>query len=428
MSGVIELQVYGDVGSCREAVTKARAGSSAIDAALADVGHARSRTAGWTGAAADGFFAQVDSVRSDLTDLCGRIDATAGALEAFADELASVKAKLADVRDFAATHGLSVHGDTVTAPQTPPQTADAPTIRAHNEKVGFWNTAVQMAEEARTKEDGAHDRLGSAMSQANGDGWFENLLETLGFAPPDGMNPVSGTAWVTGLLGFGFGGLSSWVSKNVLGVWQPKFLNARGTWVWGTNKGWSPVDRLLLSLRPGAAERDFRSLPYKAAASESWGTAAKWAGRAGIGITAVTSGWEQWSADADDPSLDVGERVDRAATKGVTTAAGAWAGAQSGAWVGGAIGTAICPGVGTVIGGAVGGLVGGVGGAMVGGAAGDWLNDGWNGAVHGVSDAGQAIGDGLSSAGEAIGDGLTDVGDTIGDGLSSAGDALTFWD
>lgn len=406
MSGVIELQVHGDVGACREAVRAGTQASTAINGAVADLDKARSDSSSWTGAAAEGFRTQVRATRSDLTDLRSRVDAAKQGLDTFTDELVAVRNKMADVRDYASRHGLAVSGDTITAPSMPRDGADTATIEAHNTKVSHWDAAVEMAEAARRKEDSAHEQLSSSMGRANGDGWFENLLEKLGFAPPDNMDGVTGTGWLAGLGLTAFGVQVNAMSRAVLGRWQPWFKGPNG-WRLGSPHGLTAWERFKLGLRTGdTAARDWRAKPYQSAARGSWQSAGKWAGRAGGALTAATSAWQQWQDDSDDPSIDTGEQVDRAATKGATTAAGAWAGAQGGAWIGGAIGTAICPGVGTVVGGALGGLVGGVGGALAGAEVGDFVNDQWDGAVHAIGDAGEAI----------------------GEGLSDAGDALTFWD
>jgi hypothetical protein len=400
---MIELTVYGDPAALR---TAADAGRSAVGELEQCSGCIRRADCGsWTGAAAETYRDNMRDASTALTDLADRIEPACRALDDLAGTIAAVKSELASARDVAAAAGLTVTAEAVQPPSaggamTPEQTT------AYDRQVTAYNEAVRIADGARSKERDGHTRAVDAMNQSNGDGLVENILEKLGLAPPDGMGGVTGAGYLFGLGGLAFGGAADWMSKGVLGMWQPKFKNASGRWVWGTNHGWSPMDRLRLSLRRGAADRDWKALPNKAASLRRWETAGKWVGRAGGVATALTSGWEQWSADADDPSLDTGERVDRAATKGTTTGAGAYAGASAGAWAGGAIGTAIFPGPGTVIGGAVGGLVGGAIGGFAGSELGDAVNDKWDGAVH-------AAGDAAESAGHA---------------LSEAGDKLSFWD
>lgn len=125
-----------------------------------------------------------------------------------------------------------------------------------------YNEAFGIAEDARTKEREAHDRAVSAMQASNGDELVQDVLEKLGLLPPDGMDAVGAGGYVAGLTGRGLGGLAGWMSHGVLGVWQPKFLSARGSWVWGSKQGWSRWQRFTLSMRPGAAARDWRALPH----------------------------------------------------------------------------------------------------------------------------------------------------------------------
>ena len=401
---MIELTVHGSPVACRAAAADGRRIAGAVDDSLAKLRGAEAD--GWVGDAGDAYRAGLGRLTSSGTDLSDRIEPACRALEDFAGELEVVITAMSGVRAHAAGAGLVVTADGVHPPSSPAGLLNQVLADAYEAKVAAWEECVSRAEAARTKERGAHAHLVAAMSQANGDGWLENLLEVLGLAPPDGMDGVTGAGYLLGLGGLGFGGLGAWMSHGVLGMWQPKFLNANGSWVFGTNQGWSRLDRLRLSLRPGAAARDWRALPNQSANLMRWENAGKWANRAGGAVTALTTGWSQWQADADDPSLDTGERVDRAVTTGASSAAGALAGAEGGAWAGGAIGTAICPGVGTVVGGAVGGLVGGAVGAYAGSELANVVNEQWDGAAH-------AVGDALGSAGE----GLADMGDT-----------LTFWD
>lgn len=412
---MIELTVHGSAAACRTAAQSARDAASTLEAQVSTVRHATCDS--WTGGAAEGYRGRIADAASALADLVDRIEPACRALDDFAGELDVVTARMADVRSRSAGAGLVISGDAVLPPSGGGGEMTVAEADAHDAKVRAYNEAFDIAQEARGKEREAHSRLVDAMEASNGDGWLENLVERLQLLPPDSMDGVAAAGYVVGLAGLGFGGLAGWMSQGVLGMWQPKFRNARGSWVWGTNKGWTPLQRLRLSLRPGASARDWRALPHQSANLGRWETAGRWANRAGGLVTGLTSGWSQWDADADDPSLDTGERVDRAATKGAGAGLGAWGGASAGAWAGGAIGTAILPGVGTVVGGAVGGLVGGAVGAYAGSELADVVNEQWDGAVHAVGDAVDAVGDGLSEAGDAIGEGLSD-----------AGDALTFWD
>lgn len=394
---MIDLTVYGDPAALRTAADAGRLAAGELEQCSASV--RRADCGSWTGAAGDAYRTDMHDTSTALTALADRIEPACRALDDLAGTIAAVKAELASARDVAAAAGLAVSAEAVQPPAAADGAATPEQSTAYDKQVTAYNEAVRIADGARSKERDGQTRAVDAMNQSSGDGLVENILEKLGLVPPDGMDGITGAGYLFGLGGLAFGGAADWMSKGVLGMWQPKFKNASGRWVWGTNRGWSAMDRLRLSMRPGAASRDWKPLPHKAATLRRWETAGKWVGRAGGVATALTSGWEQWNADADDPSLDTGERADRAATKGAATGIGAYGGASAGMSIGGVIGTAIFPGPGTVIGGAVGGLVGGAIGGFAGSELGDVVNDKFDGAVH-----------------------------AAGDGLSKAADKLSFWD
>jgi uncharacterized protein YukE len=400
---VIELTVHGDPASCRSASEDvARAGRGLSDA-VSRLGTVRSSAgSAWTGGASEAFGAKIADVRSDADELESRVKAMSTALETFAGELTAVRDQIAGARERAAGAGLAVSADRIESPTEPGGEATDAQATAHEAKVTAYEEALSTVEEARTKEEAAHKELGKKLEAASGDGWIENVLEKMGFAPPDGAGGVQTSLWGLGLGGTAFGVASSWMIKGRYGTFQPR--NAAGRFM-------SPSS--MSRLQRGAAsvfERNWHATPNAAATRGAWQTAAKWGGRAGVAVSFGTSAFSQWSEDADDPSLSTSEKVGRAGTVGVTTAAGAWAGAAGGAQLGGAIGTAICPGAGTVVGGAIGGLVGGFAGSELGGMAGDAIKD----------TAGEVT--------ETVTDFAGDAADTAGDVAGDVGDAVTFWD
>ncbi|RZS86937.1 hypothetical protein EV189_2355 [Motilibacter rhizosphaerae] len=396
---MIDLSVHGDPGACRAAAQAARTVASTVDDAVSALKQAGSTsTSAWTGEAADGFRAVLGDTRTGLQDLADRILPATTALDTFAGDLDAVKAQFASIRGDALAGGLDVSGDSIAPPSEPAEAADDAEVRAYDAKVDVYNACFDQAESARGKERAAHDALESAMRATDDDGWVENLAQKLGFLPPDSTDPWDRASWVAGRGTWAFGLGSSWMLKQRLQVFQPK--NGR---LWGPmGRNLDPWQRFTRSFDPTA----WHAKPYQAATRDSWATGATWVGRAGLVVTAATAGWDQWQKDADDPSLDTGERVDRTVTKAGFTAGGAWAGGLAGGELGGAIGTAICPGVGTVVGGAVGGLIGGFAGSTAGAWVGDQLNDAADGIGHAAVD---------------LGKGAVDVAKDVGD-------AITFWD
>lgn len=114
-------------------------------------------------------------------------------------------------------------------------------------------------------------------------------------------------------------------------------------------------------------------------ATPGFGTAARWAGRAGGAASFVTGAVDSYRENRD---LGQGERLAHAGAAGTGALAGGLAGAKGGAIVGASIGTFVGGPVGTAVGGVVGGVAGGIAGSQVGQAVGE-----------GIADAGSAVAD-----------------------------------
>ena len=400
MSDHLDLVVHGDPAACLAAAADADGVRRTVSTAVGDLRRATSTVGAWRGQAATGFESRLDTVGRDLRELDQRLDTLESALSDFAGELTVVRSQMAHARSVGVTGGVRTSGESLVRPIAPVDGTPAQ-VTAHNAVVTAWNEAVEVADAARTKEQEAHTHLGAGIKKSTGDGFVVDLLQRLGFLPPDFSDGDDIGAWLFGLGGLGLGAGVGWMVNGRYGVFQPRvngaFGSARGMSFW--QRAWAAT-----------STDSFHARSYAAATRNGWATAGTWASRAGVGVTAVSAGWNQWQAAADDPSMGDVEQGTRAATTGATTAAGAWAGAQGGAWAGGAIGTAICPGVGTVVGGVVGGLVGGAVGGFVGSEVGQAIID--------------PVGDAADAAADWAGDQLSDAGDT----LSDAGDTLTFWD
>jgi hypothetical protein len=411
MSDVLDLKVYGDPAACRSAAADATGVRSTVATAERQVGQARASAGRWRGQAGAAFERRVDRASRDLRELDDRIELAEQALSDFAGELTVVKDRMSQARSVATAGGCTVTGDTVQRPVAPDPPSQGQVL-AYNAKAEAWNEAVGIAEGARTKESEAHQRLGDQMRRTTGDGFVADLMQRLGLLPPDFADTDDMGRWLFGLGGLGFGAGASWMVHGRYGVFQPR-INGR----FGSASGMGFWQRAWAARSPDS----FHARPNMAAARNGWSTAGKWAGRAGVGATALSAGWNQWQADADDPTMDGAERGTRAFTMGASTAAGAWGGAKLGGMAGAAIGTAICPGVGTVVGGVVGGVIGGV----AGGAAGQWIG---NELMDPLGDAASEVADWTSDAAGDVADWAGDTAGDVGDTLSDAGDALTFWD
>ncbi|GAB2453126.1 hypothetical protein GCM10027062_37280 [Nocardioides hungaricus] len=406
MTEVLDTRVYGDAAACRAAASSAAGVRSALAGAESSSADARSTASGsWQGRAGAAFEGRMDVLVADLRTLTDRIETIEGGLTDFAGELTVVEEQMASARSTAAAGGVAVSGTDITRPVAPEQLSQGQ-VDAFNAKVEAWNQAVEIADGARVKETEAHDRLGAKISASTGDGFIEDLLQRLGLLPPDFADGDDVGAYLVGLGGLGFGAATSYLVASRYGRFQPR-IDGRFASPYGLTFG----ERFRAGLTPG---RSFHANPYQAGTRGAWTTAGRWAGRVGTVATAGFAGWNQWQADADDPSISGVERGARATTVGLSAAGGAWAGAQGGAWLGGAIGTAIFPGAGTAIGGVAGGLIGGAVGGFVGSEFGMAV-------MGGVGDATEATVDAIGDAGGA-------VADWAGDTAGNVADAVTFWD
>ena len=402
MSVTLDLTVPGDPSACRSAATELAGVTTTLGGTSAELSGLVGRAArAWTGVGADAFVERLDTTRKNVDELTDRLEALGRAVESFAGELDVVRCAMADARATAVAGDLVVRSQTVLRPADQATTAADTEATKHAARVTAWNSAVAAAEDARIKETSAHEALATALAAAAGDGWLEELLGKLGFAPPDQLGAPAGGLWGLDRLGLAFGAAADWMIKGRYGTFQPRVGGQ-----FASPGAFSAWQRGLLSLDAD----NWHALPYAAGTRNAWATAGRWAGRAGAGVSFGTAAWDQWSQDTDDPTMSTSERAGRSVTVGATTAAGAWGGAWLGAQAGGAIGTMICPGVGTVIGGALGGIIGGFAGSELGGMVGDALKDA----------AGEAA--------EAVTDFVGDAADAIGDVAGDLGDALTFWD
>ena len=362
---MIDTRVHGDPAACEAAATSLAGIKRTVDGVADDVvAVSRDAADDWDGVSGASFADRVRQAGTKLDDLATEVDQVRLALSDFSHALASVRSGIADARADAAAAGLSLTTDGIQPPPRPAPDADGATVAAYNHKVNAYNACVTTVIGQRESEGAAHAALTSALA-ARSTGPVEWFLAKLGFVPRDGSN-------VSDLVLFGTAqGLkySGWAAKLLRATdirFAPRWPSGR----------FRPIGDMSVWQRmwAGRSGSSWVGQPYQAATAARWATFGKWAGRAGTVVSFATSAWGQWSEDADDPSMETGERVARATTVGVTTAAGGWAGAWAGAQVGAAVGSLGGP-VGAAVGGIVGGVIGGVIGSGVGEAVGDWAKD-----------------------------------------------------
>ena len=410
---MIDLEVFGSPASCRTTADSLATLASTVDATIDALTSTMGSVDGaWTGVAADAAAVRLAGARDSASTLEARASSTRDALRTFADELTVVIDRMRAVHDDAARGGLPTSLTRVSPPVHPGADATPEELARYDRLTALYRDSSERADEARTLEQSAHDRLARAVGDVTADNALITFLKDAGILPGD-WTPTGLTAFGVGGTLTGLGMRSSWMTRVVFGRFAPR-INGRFAPIgngWFGNRWFGPNSWRALS------ESNWTPRPYQAGSYAQWSTIGKWAGRAGVVVSFGVSAYDQWQSDADDPSLSTAERVGRAGAVGATTAAGGWAGAWAGAQVGGMIGTAVGGPVGTVVGGAIGGIIGGVIGSGVGQAAGQWIAEG---AGHVAESVSNAVGDAWDAAGDALED--------AGEALSDFGDALTFWD
>nr|WP_300149986.1 hypothetical protein [Propionicimonas sp.] len=361
---MIDTRVFGDPAACLATADSLAGVKSTVETTADDViGVARSVPDGWEGLAGEAFAEQVKQAGTKLDDLASQVDEVRLALTDFGHALAAVRSGIADARGAASAAGLPLTADAIREPHRPADETDAAAVTAYNRKVAVYNACVTTVADRRDQEDAAHSALTSALSAARHTGPVEWFLATLGFIPRSGSDGGD-LALFGAAQGLKYSGWAARLLRSGNIRFTPRLPNGQFRTV-GDMSVWQ-------RMWAGRTASNWVGKPYQGASAARWATVGKWAGRAGTVVAFAASAWGQWSADADDPSLNTGAKVARAATVGAATAAGGWAGAWAGAQVGAAIGTLGGP-VGAAVGGIVGGVIGGVIGSGVGQAAGDWL-------------------------------------------------------
>lgn len=404
---MIETRVDGSPTACFDLAASFQTVEGAVDAAVDALSGARTRAQdAWEGAAAEAFLAESASFRTELDTLQARTTDFRGELHTFAGALQAVTSAFSAIRSEAAGAGLAVTGTGVLPPRLADD-ADDDAVADYNAKVAVYNALVTRADDARRSETAAHEQVQAAASAMTADPVVVAILTRFGFLPRD-TSPGWLAVWGLGRAGMATGWASSWFTRVRYGDFRPRHPAGSpggigGRYMSRADFAQGPWYRRAIE---GARSTNYQARPYQSAAHSQWSTAGRWAGRAGTVLTVGTSAFDQWQADADDPSLGTTERVARSATAGATTGAGAWAGGLAGAKIGAGLGSLAGP-VGTVVGGAVGGLVGGA----LGAGAGGWVAD-------------QVV-DVAGDVADAVADTAGDVADAVGEGLGNAADAIS---
>lgn len=341
----------------------------------------------WTGSCAPEIAAANDPVQSGASDASSSLAWAAVAtqfwgtqVQAFNDEVDRVVVPINN----------PPAGQTPEQAQTALQTARTAWWTAYNTYIETGgDQAATMLRQGPNQRNVELAKSAGVLPQSTNNVWTDIWNSGKGWFLPSGAMGWPGySLWGLGKGGLGFGTGASWMQKVQLGRWGPR--DALGRFVSPSDLGWWKT------LTGAGDDANWVARAGRAGSYSQWGTAGKYVKYGGTALAFAGGAWDQWTRDANDPSLDTTAKVGRAGYRGTLNAAGAFAGAELGGEAGAAIGTMICPGVGTVIGGVVGGLVGGIAGAGVANWAADQT-------VNLAGDVADAAGDVVDGIGDAIG-------------------------
>lgn len=382
MAGELNTELTSDSASCRTTAAWLGRLSSGVHRAVNAIHRARTASeSSWRGTAAEAFRSSLSALARDADGLVDITNRVQSALEAFADEIDTVRARLGQAREVAMAARLVVTPTAILPPgpgpgaePAPPMGPMTPDARAgyvdtvhmyemaaatYAAKVRAFDEASATVVDARLREAEAHRALDTAMDRSDTD--------------LNGMKAI-GTTIVGVALGV-IAGLQTAVSDLLRKADklrnhgtrmqaladEPKGSAAkRAAAIWAANAAAAgeartraeahrlqgPIRaipegaRLTIAHNPGEYIRD----------GKGWVGLGKSAAR---GVPFVGTGVVVASGAAD---VAMGKPVDRVAVATGATLGGGAVGGMTGA----AIGSFFFPGVGTVVGGVVGGVIGSV--------------------------------------------------------------------
>ena len=156
---MLDLRVESDPVSCRLVGEWLRGLAGGMWESVEGIDHARARSEGsWTGQTADAFRDRMSAASREADQAAGATDRFGSALQVFADDIDTVRSRMAVARQVAGAAGLPVTGEGIGEPSGMGR-ADARQVAAYQE-------ATVIVAEARDIETTAHTTLASSV-QAN---------------------------------------------------------------------------------------------------------------------------------------------------------------------------------------------------------------------------------------------------------------------
>ncbi|MHA6802796.1 hypothetical protein [Salinifilum ghardaiensis] len=360
MAGELDTEVLDKPDTCRRTAEWLGKLAGGVTEVADAVSQQRSGSEGfWRGTAADAARGELGKHAKNADELEGGINKVKTALEVFADEIDTVKRRMADARSTARDAGLVINGRQILPPKPgssdPAGQPSGPSGAAEKQQKAF-EAAGETVADARNKQEEAHRKL---------EGQLKNPYETFNTVKTHVMRSVTG-------------GLTA--IKTSSDSASALFQEAR------TLRGQAvEMDKLAKTAdhSSDAAKAKVAAMQTRAQATvanargERTGRLAKKAGRFSDVAAADASKYVEGGSKVakgtrsvlrglpyagtamtlTSEAIDYGTGTDTAGEAAMDAGA-SLGGAAVGGAAGAAVGSAICPGLGTVIGGAAGSMLG----------------------------------------------------------------------
>mgnify|MGYP000881784564 CR=1 FL=1 len=390
-----------------------------VDSAEDDLISARKSVCELEGSSAVAALSSLSTAVDGCEDLVTDLGDYKTALDNLASALSSIDTDLQGIRDQATAGGLTLNGETVVEPKSsyplganPDNSVEVYENSVEQDRISLYKNLETQTSDIRTREKEARQAFSDACAKIGTNPIAHAASNAVkGYFIPDtraggwvgaaraGTWGISRTRDIASLVeAAGLRASSANVTRTLKytkyvtnrsanagrhalrGITKTKDVvmeaGGKGTQQWrhalsdGKLSNWSPAKGMEGTVGAKAVDMARKAAP-----------ALKRAGRAGNVLSFGISAHEQWEKDSHNPSMGDGEKVARATTKGLGSAAGGWAGGLAGAKVGAAAGACI----GGPVGAAVGGIVGGVVGGAIGSGVGGWVADQANKGIHSIA-------------------------------------------
>jgi uncharacterized protein YukE len=399
----LNIEVHGNPASCREtAGWLGRLANAVHDDGTAVHGARTASETCWQGPAGDAFRSSVGQLGQDADQLNGAIDQTRHALEVFADDLDTVKARMQQARTVASNAGLTVTATMIQMPDSTPgpapaapagplspqqstafyqaQQAHADAVATYNRQIAAFNEARTTVDNARHLEAEAHAKLTGPTQESNN---TAKNLKTIGSTViGTSLSFVKSTHSAAKELFDDAGKIQGTADRmqelavdaeltDASRAAAARAAEAAGKGAAATRATAARVERPVAKipepLRNAIAKNPGELLEDGSGLLKLGKGALKGLPYVGTGATLASAGVD----------VAMGKPVGKAAAETGMSLAGGIAGGMAGAELGAAAGSFVpVPFIGTAAGGVVGGVVGGVIGSLSGGKAADQMVDG----------------------------------------------------